>query len=155
MRVLPPTQYRWRPPLPCSIVFIPDRPLANVQLLEHLRLRHGLEWTGAAVDLGGSSSLNLRLRDIRGDVVARVHRAWLKPARLTSIQAVRSALRKAGLPFAETIPALDGSLWTALGEQLVEVERYVEGEEMNSWSRLLTGMRMLGRVHGEALRELV
>jgi len=121
--------------------------------LEHLRLRHGLEWAGAPVDLGGSSSLNLRLRDIRSDVVVRVHRAWLKPARLTSVQAVRSALREVGLPFAETIPALDGSLWTALGEQLVEVERYVEGEEMNSWSRLLTGMRMLGRVH-DALADI-
>jgi homoserine kinase type II len=62
-------------------------------------------------------------------------------------------MRKAGLPFAETIPALDGSLWTALDEQLVEVERYVEGEEMNSWSRLLTGMRMLGRVH-DALADI-
>src|SRR5215467_7880693 len=134
-------------PLSCSIVFIPERPVPSARLLEHLRLRHGLEWAGAPVDLGGSSSLNLRLRDIRSDVVVRVHRAWLKPARLTSVQAVRSALREVGLPFAETIPALDGSLWTALGEQLVEVERYVEGEEMNSWSRLLAGLRMLGRVH--------
>jgi len=107
-----------------------------------------LEWAGDPVDLGGSSSLNLLLRDTRGDVVVRVHRAWLEPTRLASIQAVRSALREAGHPFAETIPALDGSLWTALGKHLVEVERYVEGEEMNSWPRLLTGMRMLGRVHG-------
>jgi len=128
-------------------VFIPERPVPGAGLLEHVRLRHGLEWSGAPVDLGGSSSLNLRLRDIRGDVVVRVHRAWLEPARLTSVQAVRSALREAGLPFAETVPALDGSLWTALGEHLVEVERYVEGEEMNSWSRLLAGLRMLGRVH--------
>ena len=129
-------------------MFIPERPIPSAQLLEHLRLRHGLKWTGGPVDLGGSSSLNLLLRDTRRDVVVRVHRAWLEPARLTSIQAVRSALREAELPFAETIPALDGSLWTALGEHLVEVERYVEGEEMNSWPRLLTGMRMLGRVHG-------
>ena len=99
------------------------------------------------MDLGGSSSLNLLLRETRGDVVVRVHRAWLEPARLTSIQAVRSALRKADLPFAETMPALDGSLWTALGEHLVEVEHYVEGDAMDSWPRLLAGMRMLGRVH--------
>jgi Ser/Thr protein kinase RdoA (MazF antagonist) len=129
-------------------MFIPERPIPNARLLEHLRLRHGLMWTGGPVDLGGSSSLNFLLRDTRRDVVVRVHRAWLEPTRLTSVQAVRSALREAGLPFAETIPALDGSPWTTLGDHLVEVERYVEGEEMNSWSRLLTGMRMLGRVHG-------
>jgi Ser/Thr protein kinase RdoA (MazF antagonist) len=129
-------------------VVIPDRPVPTARLLKHLQFRYGLEWAGAPVDLGGSSSLNLRLRDARaGDVVVRIHRPWLEPARLTAIQAVRSALRKAELPFAETIPAIDGSLWTAFDEQLVEVERYVEGEEMNSWSRLLTGMRMLGRVH--------
>lgn len=129
-------------------MLIPERPVPNARLLEHLRRRHGLEWAGDPVDLGGSSNLNLRLREIRGDVVVRVHRAWLEPDRLTSIQAVRSALREAGLPFAETIPALDGSHWTALGEHLVEVERYVAGEEMNSWPRLLAGMRMLGRLHG-------
>ncbi len=134
--------------LTCSIVFIPERPVPSARLLDHLRLRHGLEWAGTPVDLGGSSSLNLLLRGTRGDVVVRVHRAWLQPARLTAIQAVRSALREAALPFAETIAALDGSLWTALDEHLVEVERNVEGEEMNSWSRLLTGMRILGRVHG-------
>jgi homoserine kinase type II len=106
-----------------------------------------LEWAGDPVDLGGSSNLNLRLRDIRGDVVVRVHRAWVEPDRLTSIQAVRSTLREAELPFAETIPALDGSHWTALGAHLVEVERYVEGEAMNSWPRLLVGMQMLGRLH--------
>src|SRR5262249_19606321 len=71
----------------------------------------------------------------------------LRDDRLTSIRAVRSALREAHLPFAETIPALDGSPWTALDQHLVEVERYVEGEAMNSWLRLLFGMRMLGRVH--------
>jgi Ser/Thr protein kinase RdoA (MazF antagonist) len=131
-----------------STVFTPERPIPSARLLEHLRLRYGLKWTGAPVDLGGSSSLNLLLRDTRRNAVVRVHRAWLEPARLTSIQAVRSALREAELPFAQTIPALDGSLWTPLGEHLVEVERYVEGEEMNSWPRLLTGMRMLGRVHG-------
>jgi Ser/Thr protein kinase RdoA (MazF antagonist) len=29
----------------------------------------------------------------------------------------------------------------------LEVERHVQGEAMDSWPRLLTGMRMLGRVH--------
>ncbi len=91
-------------------MFISERPVPSVRLLEHVRLRHGLEWAGDPVDLGGSSSLNLLLRDIGGDVVVRVHRAWLEPARLTSIQTVRSVLREADLPFAESIPALDGSL---------------------------------------------
>ncbi|HET8628787.1 MAG TPA: phosphotransferase [Thermomicrobiales bacterium] len=129
-------------------MIVPERPAPSARLLDHLRRRHGLAWAGDPVDLGGSSSLNLLVRDRGGDVVVRVHRAWLEPARLTAIQAVRSALREAELPVAETIPALDGSPWTALGKQLVEVERYVPGEAMNSWPRLLTGMRMLGRLHG-------
>jgi homoserine kinase type II len=109
---------------------------------------HGLEWASVPTDLGGSSSLNLRLRDVRGDLVVRVHRGWVTPPRLTSIQAVRSALRQAGLPFEETIPALDGSGWTTFGEHLVEVARCVDGDNMDSWPRLLTGMAMLGRAHG-------
>ena len=124
-----------------------ERPVPSAQLLEHLQRRYRLSWAGDPVDLGGSSSLNLLLHDRRGDVVARAHRHWLKPARLTSIQAVRSALRQADLPFAEPIPAVDGALWTRLGEHLVEVERYANGEDMDSWPRLVTGMRMLGRVH--------
>lgn len=134
--------------LTSSTVFISERPIPSARLLEHLQLRYGLRWARDPVDLGGSSSLNLLLRDRRGDVVARVHRDWLKPARLIAIQAVRSALRQADLPFPEPIPALDGSLWTRLDENLVEVERYGEGEDMDSWPRLVTGMRMLGRVHG-------
>ena len=128
-------------------MFISERPAPSARLLQHLQLRYGLSWSGDPVDLGGSSSLNLLLRDSRGDVVARVHRDWLEPARLTSIQGVRSALHAAGLPFPKPIPALDGSLWTRLGEQLVEVEHYREGEYMDSWPRLRTGMRMLAHVH--------
>jgi Ser/Thr protein kinase RdoA (MazF antagonist) len=129
-------------------VVIPERPVPSARLLDDLRRRYGLAWAGDPVDLGGSSSLNLRLRARRGDVVVRVHRAWLEPARLTAIQAVRAALREAGLPLAEPVPAGDGSPWTVVGGQLVEVERYVPGEAMNSWPRLLTGMQVLGRVHG-------
>jgi Ser/Thr protein kinase RdoA (MazF antagonist) len=128
-------------------VFLSERPIPSAQLLKHLQLRHGLSWAGDPVDLGGSSSLNLLLHDRRGDVVARVHRNRLTSARLTSIQAVRCALRDAGLPFPEPVPAVDGSLWTTLGEHLVEVERYAGGEGMDSVRRLVTGMRMLGRVH--------
>src|SRR6266545_134511 len=66
---------------PCSSVVIPERPVPSARLLDRLRRRHGLAWAGDPVDLGGSSSLNLLLRDARGDVVVRVHRAWLAPAR--------------------------------------------------------------------------
>ena len=131
-----------------GIPVIPDRPVPSARLLAHLQRRHGLAWAGDPVDLGGSSSLNLRLRERRGDVVVRVHRAWVAPARLTAVQAVRAALRAAGLPVPEPVPARDGAPWTAVGEQLVEVERYLPGEAMNSWPRLLTGLRRLGRVHG-------
>ena len=53
----------------------------------------------------------------------------------------------AGLPFASTVTALDGSSLIAVDDRVVEVERFVDGENMDLGQRLLHGMRVLGRIH--------
>ena len=63
-------------------------------------------------DLGGSLNLNLLVS--RGDdqLVVRVHRPSVRPARLQDIQAVRDRLDSAGVPCAALVPARDGARWS-------------------------------------------
>jgi homoserine kinase type II len=118
-----------------------------------VRDRYRLSWHGAAIDLGGSSNLNLRLSGNRDGYVVRVHRSWVSGDRLTGIQSIRSQLVQAGLPFLEPIPTVDGCGWVELdGHHLLEVEKYVAGEAMEPGHRLLVGMEMLARIHNQLCR---
>jgi len=115
--------------------------------------RYRLTWRGEPVDLGGSSNLNVHLPDEGGGYVIRVHRSWVSGPRLTAIQEVRSRLAQAGLPFLEPIQTVDGRGWLELdGPYLIEVERYVSGENMEIGARLLAGMPILARIHNELSR---
>jgi Ser/Thr protein kinase RdoA (MazF antagonist) len=116
-------------------------------LLSLLREQYGLRWNGEPTDLGGAMSLNVLLPVESGAVVARLYPIWTTIARLEAIQHVRRALVAAGLPFAETIPDRKGVTWTILGECLLEVERYVPGENMDLEHGLMTGLPLLGRIH--------
>lgn len=116
-------------------------------LLSLLREQYGLRWEGEPADLGGNNGLNILLRAAGGAVVARVYPVWMTVDRLEAIQHVRRALIAAGLPFAETIPAISGATWTTFGERLLEVERYVSGEDMDIEHGLTTGLPLLGRIH--------
>lgn len=105
------------------------------------------------MDLGGSLNLNVHLRDEGNGHVVRVYRSWVSRARLTAIQDVRSKLVRAGLPFLEPIRALDGRAWVELsGNHLLEVEKYVCGEDMEIGDRIHVGMSMLARIHDELSR---
>jgi len=117
------------------------------ELLFALQTRYGLQWDGEPVDLGGSNNLNVHLPSPDGGWVARIYASWTTEARLRAIQDVRSALVSAGLPFASTVAALDGSLFVSLDDRVVEVERFVPGENMDLGERLQHGMRLLGRIH--------
>lgn len=129
------------------------RALPGSSLLSLLRERYGLRWEGEPTDLGGDFSLNLLLPAEVEPVVARVYPGWTTGPRLGAIQQVRRALGGASLPFAETVPTLDGSPRTSLGGRVVEVESYVPGESMDIEHGLKTGLPLLGRIH-TAMRDL-
>ena len=126
---------------------LPARPQVTPDLLHVLRAQYGLRWDGDPVDLGGSNNLNLHLPGTDGGWVARVYCPWTSPDRLRAIQLVRSVLVAAGLPFADTVPARAGQRWIAFDGRVVEVERYVAGDNMDTGAGLLQGMRVLGEIH--------
>jgi Ser/Thr protein kinase RdoA (MazF antagonist) len=104
-------------------------------------------------DLGGSLNLNLLVR--RGDdqLVVRVHRPSVSPARLQGIQQIRDRLDNAGVPCSALVPARDGARWAG-GRQaradgrLVEVEQFIPHDgTMNTPQRLASGLSTLGRIH--------
>lgn len=86
--------------------------------------------TGPLRDLGGALNLNVLLPD---GFVARVYRSWTSPARLDAIQSVREHLAARGLPTTELVRTSDGAAWVRLGDRLVEVERFLDGEDMDTW----------------------
>ena len=101
-----------------------------------------------AVDLGGSSSLNLLVDAAEGRYVARVHRPHLTPERLAAIHQARTALRAGGVPCTLPVPTLDGAPWISLKGRLVEVEPYVDHDaKLDTWERLATAMPVLARAH--------
>jgi homoserine kinase type II len=117
-------------------------------LLERLGEQYGLDITDDALDLGGSSCLNL-LVDVDGiRCVARIYRPYVTAPRLESIQCVRRALTSGGVPCGEVVPTRDGEPWAVIEGRLVEVERFVDHDtKMDTWERLEMGLPWLGRLH--------
>lgn len=119
-------------------------------LFDALREHYGLDAAQSAIDLGGSSNLNLLLSDpVSGHrYVARVYRPWIIPARLADMQLVRRHLADGGVPCMVPLPTLDGQPWIEVAGHLVEVEPYVEHDaKMDSWERIEAGLPSLGRIH--------
>jgi homoserine kinase type II len=130
-----------------------ERAVVTPDLLRLLREAYGLCWHGEVVDLGGSVNLNIHLPAEKGGFVARVYCPWTSPARLTSIQWVRSHLAASGLPFPTTILTHDGATWSRFDGRVLEVEHYVTGQRMTTWEQLLHGMKALGELH-QSLKEV-
>ena len=126
---------------------LPQRATVTPDLLRVLHTRYGLRSDEEPVDLGGSNNLNVHLPGSDGGWVARIYCPWTSPARLRAIQLVRSTLVSAGLPFASTVAALDGETSIEFDGRVVEVERYVAGENMDIGTGLLHGMGVLGQIH--------
>jgi homoserine kinase type II len=117
-------------------------------LLQAVRDHWGLSWFAEAVDLGGSSSLNLLAVDAHRRYVVRVHRPHLTPERLGAIHQARRALLAGGVPCAPLVPSLQGEPWANFEGRLVEVEAYVDHDAvMDSWQRLEVGMALLAQSH--------
>jgi Ser/Thr protein kinase RdoA (MazF antagonist) len=114
----------------------------------------GLGLFAEAVDLGGSSSLNLLVGDRDRRLVVRVHRPHVTPGRLAAIHQARRALLAGGVPCAPPVPTRQGAAWVAFQGRLVEAEAYVDHDAvMDSWPRLEAGMALLAQVHNR-LRDL-
>jgi Ser/Thr protein kinase RdoA (MazF antagonist) len=117
-------------------------------LLRALRDHWRLDGFAEAVDLGGSSSLNLLVGDADRRYVVRVHRPYVTPGRLGAIHQARRALLAGGVPCAPPVPTRRGAPWASLEGRLVEVEAYVDHDAvMDSWPRLEAGMRLLANTH--------
>ncbi len=98
-------------------------------------------------DLGGSLNLNLLVSRGAGQLVVRVHRPSVSPARLEAVQAVRDRLDAGGVPCSALVPARDGARWARAGDRLVEVERFIPHDgAMNTPGRLARGLPLLGRL---------
>ena len=108
----------------------------------------GLAWDAEAVDLGGSSSLNLLVGDAARRYVVRVHRPHVTPERLGAIHQARRALLAGGVLCAPPVPTRHGQAWVTFAGRLVEAEGYVDHDAvMDSWPRLEIGMALLAQTH--------
>jgi Ser/Thr protein kinase RdoA (MazF antagonist) len=124
------------------------RAIPSPALFAAVRERYGIDSAEGVVDLGGSSSLNLRIADSDDTYVLRVYRPYVTEARLDDIGRVRHELTKRGVHCSEIVLTRDSCAWICLDDRLVEVERYVEHDaNMDSWERLEAGLPVLGRIH--------
>jgi homoserine kinase type II len=124
-----------------------ERAAVTPELLRILRERYGIWWHGEVVDLGGSVNLNIRLPADDGGYVARLYAPWTSPARISSLRLARSHVAQSGLPIPQMIATRDGAAWMSFDGRVLEVERYVSGQPMDTWDRLLQGMGVLGQIH--------
>ena len=124
------------------------RPTLSPELIEAVRDCYGIDSANRAVDLGGSSSLNLLVRDEDRRYVVRAYRPYVTEARLDGIHLARRVLVARGVPCPEAVPTRDGRLWMVLDGRVVEVEPYVDRDaDMDSWERLETALPILGQIH--------
>ena len=128
---------------------IDSRARGSDSLVAEIADRYALDRPAAWRDLGGSWTTNLLLECPAASLVARVYQGHLSPARLTAVQAARSAVAGAGIPALRPIPARDGRTVVELGSgRLAELEAYVPwNERMNTVSLLGNGFAVLARVH--------
>jgi Ser/Thr protein kinase RdoA (MazF antagonist) len=124
------------------------RAALSPELLTVVRDHYGLGSTSGAVDLGGSSNLNVLVDDGNRCHVVRVYRPYVTVSRLRDIQFVRHELAARGVPCPVAVPTRDGQPWMAFNDRLIEVESYIEHDaNMDSWERLEIALPMLGRIH--------
>jgi Ser/Thr protein kinase RdoA (MazF antagonist) len=123
-----------------------SRPEPSAGLARLLTAGWGL--AGPTTDLGGSENLNLLVEQPEGAYVARVYRPHVSVARLEAIQKARRHLSQVGVPVALPVPDSNGACSARLGDNLIEVERYVVSHaKMDSLARVGEGLRLLGRIH--------
>jgi len=131
------------------------RPILTSTLLDGIRRTWNLDDLQTTTDLGGSSTLNLRLAGPAGDVVARVYRSWVRPERVAAIQHARRQLALAGIPCVVPLPTALGDDAALIGGYLVELEPYVAWDGlMDGWARIEASLPLLGRIHTVLARDV-
>ncbi|MEZ4867811.1 MAG: phosphotransferase [Caldilineaceae bacterium] len=95
------------------------------------------------VRLGGSFNLNVRI----GEHVVRVYGPWVTSERVQEIQRVRRLLTTRGIPTPALRATRAGAFSCTFADCVIEVETYVAGTPMQSWTQLQLGMRTLGQLH--------
>lgn len=130
-----------------------ERAVISSELLTLLHEAYGLRWSGEPVDLGGSVNLNLRVDANDGAHVVRVYCPWTTPERAAGMRLAKERIAQAGIPIARPRRTLDGEPFAVLSDRIVEVEAYVDGEPMDTWDRLLHGVKALAQIH-DAMRGL-
>jgi homoserine kinase type II len=140
-------------PIPKPRRGLRDRPTLPPHLDLEIADRYGgLVSTGPMVEIGGSSTLNLRLHTTDGVFVVRLYRSWMPPARLQSIQAGRHHLADVAIPCPLPVAARDGNSWTEVDGHLVEIEPCISFDgKMDTWDWLEQGLPLLGRLHDRLL----
>ena len=106
----------------------------------------------SAVELGGSTGLNLLAVMADRRVVVRVHRAHVTAARVEALQLARRAVAEEGVPTGRPIIGRDGERCVTVGTCVIEVEEFVASDnKMDSLDRIRRAMPTFARVH-DALR---
>jgi Ser/Thr protein kinase RdoA (MazF antagonist) len=129
------------------------RAVPSPELFEAIHQSYALDASGA-VDLGGSSSLNLLMSDHDDRFVVRVYRPYVTEARLNAIQHVRHTLTAQGIPCNRIIPTRQGAASSMFDGRPVEVEPYIEHDaKMDTPERIKSALPLLGHMHS-ILREM-
>ena len=124
-----------------------SRAKLSPDLFDTLLSEYGIH-AESALDIGGSSNLNLLVTDHHQRYIVRVYRPWVTSARVRDMQRARQHLAAGGVPCVPVIPTLNGAESITVDQRLVEVEPFVEHDaKMDSWERLETGLPLLGRIH--------
>lgn len=118
------------------------------ELFQAVHDSYGINHLEDSIDLGGSSALNLYVKDGQNPYVVRVYRPYLTEARFADYRLVRQKFHANHIPVSEVVPTLDGQEYMVFDGRFVEVERYVEHDAyMDSWELLMKGLPLLGRIH--------
>jgi Ser/Thr protein kinase RdoA (MazF antagonist) len=130
----PPALPRWFGPRAS-----PDDPAVSA-LID--RVARGAEWA----DIGGGFNLNLRI-DVEPPVVLRIHRPWVRRARVAGLRRLRERLQRTQVRVARPIPIADRDL-LRVADRWAELDEFIDHvqppADEDSYVRLF---EELGRVH--------
>ena len=131
---------------------MPERPASDVmdewRLVALARRVWRLGEVGAVRRLGGTFDRTLSLHTDTGVWVLQLAPRWVRPERLTSIQAVRAALVDFDVPVPQAVPAVDGRFQVPMDGRPAELMPWLPADgDLDRWSRLDGAAGLLARLH--------
>jgi len=117
------------------------------ELAELLADEYGFGKSAEYIDIGGSSSLNLRVETGKNRYVARVYRPYVTPKRLDDILLIRKKMDRNGIPFSKTFPNKTGQDYLVWNDRLVEVEYFAKNDGiMDTLEKLEHALPLFGKI---------